>query len=184
MKFKVGDKVRVKTDLITKKNYNGVIFSEEMKKFKGLEFYIRSTVVYGNTLNGIEQYFFTDDMLELVKQPTKDPSQFTKADLKNKMIIETQNGELYLIVDDVAISQSGFLNLSTYTHDLKIDVVGIEQYDIIGVYKYVNTIHDNDASGFDTLMNKNILTPIWKRPQLKPITKSELAKMGYKLEDK
>ena len=183
MKFKVGDKVRVKTDLITKKNYNGCEFKETMKWTKGREFTVDICAVNGYILC-LPHYIFTDDMLELVEQPTKDPSQFTKADLKNKMIIETQNGELYLIVDDVAISQSGFLNLSTYTHDLKIDVVGIEQYDIIGVYKYVNTIHDNDASGFDTLMNKNILTPIWKRPQLKPITKSELAKMGYKLEDK
>jgi hypothetical protein len=180
MKFKVGDKVRVKMDLITKKNYNGVIFSEEMKKFKGLKFYIRSTVVYGNTLNGIERYFFTDDMLELVEQPTKDPSKFTKADLKTKMVVEVKDGNRYLVVDDTLVRYEGYNPLNVYNDDLTCDTdsVSIEK-----VFRYVSDI-DVDCVSLKNMLSSQNLSLVWERPQLKPITKAELAKMGYKLEDK
>jgi len=186
MNFKVGDKVRVRKDLMVDELYESHRFTKEMEKFKGLEFKVISTMKDGY-LDNIDIYrleslhfIFTDEMLESVEEPIKDPSQFTKADLKSKMVVETQNGDLYLVVDDVVIRRDGFLNLDGYNEDLTSNYA-FKEYDIMGVYKYKNTIHDNDASGFDTLMNKEKLTLIWQRQELKKITKDELKVMGYEL---
>ena len=188
MKFKVGDKVRVKTDLITKKNYNGFEFTENMALFRGkeckIEWVIASheegktpTIVY--SLKGLT-YRFTDDMLELVEQPTKDPSKFTKADLKTKMVVEVKDGNRYLVVDDTLVRYEGYNTLDIYNDDLTCDTdsVSIEK-----VFRYVSDI-DVDCVSLKNMLTSQNLSLIWQRPQLKPITKAELAKMGYKLEDK
>ena len=176
MKFKVGDKVRVKTDLITKKNYNGYEFKETMKWTKGREFTVDICAVNGYILCS-PHYIFTDDMLELVEQPTKDPSQFTKADLKTKMVVKLRDTHKAIVVNDIILFEDDTWDiLSDYEEDLtfKRD----DKFDIISVYKIER------PSGFSFIMQDTNLKLIWERPQLKPITKAELAKMGYKLEDK
>lgn len=43
MKYKVGDKVKVKSDLKCKEYYGGVPFTSEMNRFKGTEITIAKT---------------------------------------------------------------------------------------------------------------------------------------------
>lgn len=65
MKFKVGDKVRVRNDLVVKQLYGYAYFSPQMVGFKGKEFTIKS-------VNNINKYYtlkevpfsWTDGMLE------------------------------------------------------------------------------------------------------------------------
>lgn len=40
MKYKVGDKVKVRSDLKCEEYYGGVPFTSEMNRFKGMEFTI------------------------------------------------------------------------------------------------------------------------------------------------
>lgn len=44
----------------------------------------------------------------------------TKSDLKNRMVVETRNGDKYLIVDEylLAVNGNGFMELSSYIDDL------------------------------------------------------------------
>ena len=188
MKFKVGDKVRVKMDLITKKNYNGIEFTESMKPYRGMEGKIEwvfiseeegKPKIVSYYMKGLA-HRYTDDMLELVDTPTKAPSQFTKADLKTKMVVETRNGERYLVVDDILMNYDGFQPIDTYNDDLTIDTNSMI---IEKVYKYIDDYEHNCVALKYMLSSRN-LSLIWGRPQLKPITKAELAKMGYELEDK
>lgn len=68
MKYKVGDKVRVKSDLKCEEYYGGITFNFEMNKFKGMEITI-ARVNYGGYYEVLETpYNFTDEMLEQVEE--------------------------------------------------------------------------------------------------------------------
>lgn len=68
MKYKVGDKVKVKSDLKCEEYYGGITFNFEMNKFKGMEITI-ARVNYGGYYEVLETpYNFTDEMLEPVEE--------------------------------------------------------------------------------------------------------------------
>lgn len=68
MKYKVGDKVKVRSDLKCEEYYGGITFNFEMNKFKGMEITI-ARVHYGGYYEVLETpYNFTDEMLELVEE--------------------------------------------------------------------------------------------------------------------
>lgn len=66
--MKVGDKVKVKSDLIVGGNYRAD-FIEEMKVFLGKEAIIIEEIYrgsYGLNIDIEQEYEFTEDMLELI----------------------------------------------------------------------------------------------------------------------
>lgn len=65
MKFEVGDKVRVRNDLVANKIYGYAYFSSQMVRFKGKEFTIKSVNNYNKyyTLKEVP-FSWTDGMLE------------------------------------------------------------------------------------------------------------------------
>ena len=68
MKYKVGDKVKVRSDLKCEEYYDGVPFTSEMNRFKGMEITI-ARVNYGGYYEVLETpYNFTDEMLESVEE--------------------------------------------------------------------------------------------------------------------
>lgn len=68
MKYKVGDKVKVRSDLKCEEYYGGVPFHPEMKRFKGMELTI-ARVNNGGYYEVFETlYNFTDEMLEPVEE--------------------------------------------------------------------------------------------------------------------
>lgn len=68
MKYKVGDKVRVRSDLKCEEYYGGVPFTSEMNRFKGMEFTI-ARVNNGGYYEVLETlYNFTNEMLEPVEE--------------------------------------------------------------------------------------------------------------------
>jgi hypothetical protein len=68
MKYKVGDKVKVRSDLKCEEYYGGITFISEMNRFKGMEFTI-ARVNYGGYYEVLETpYNFTDEMLEPVEE--------------------------------------------------------------------------------------------------------------------
>lgn len=70
MKYKVGDKVKVRSDLKCEEYYGGITFNFEMNKFKGMEITIER-VNYGGYYEVLETpYNFTDEMLEPVEEMT------------------------------------------------------------------------------------------------------------------
>lgn len=68
MKYKVGDKVKVRSDLKCEEYYGGVPFNSEMNRFKGMEFTI-ARVNNGGYYEVLETlYNFTDEMFEPVEE--------------------------------------------------------------------------------------------------------------------
>lgn len=65
MKYKIGDKVRVKKDLEPGNFYGRAYYSSDMNKFKAMECVV--TNIYDGTYNiNNSEYGFSDEMLELV----------------------------------------------------------------------------------------------------------------------
>lgn len=67
MKYKVGDKVKVRSDLNYGKYSDGVPFTHEMDKFKGTVLEVRKIAGEFYEMVGIP-YIFTDEMLEPVEE--------------------------------------------------------------------------------------------------------------------
>lgn len=84
-------------------------------------------------------------------------TEFTKADLKDGMIVECANGKRYLALGDKLINGSGFLEIKDYNSDLKSD---------INPHKWnINKVYKVDACHINGIFNNNNLTLIWERKE-------------------
>jgi hypothetical protein len=102
MKFKVGDKVKVREDLIADTYYNDIFFEYEMKKYGGEEYTIEIVFEDYYLLDGCDEWQFTDEMLLPVETPTKFEEQITPQSF------ESNDGRFTIKVED-----DGFLELTT-----------------------------------------------------------------------
>ena len=87
MKYKVGDKVRVRKDLVPGNFYGRVYYSSDMNKFKAMECVV--TNIYDGTYNiNDSEYGFSDEMLEPVDDLLEyalEKLGMTKNELQDKM---------------------------------------------------------------------------------------------------
>ena len=89
MKYKVGDKVRVRKDLVPGNEYGGVCYVEYMDKFKGKECVITNMDDTSYRINNSE-FWWTDEMLEPVNEAALleyalEKLGITKEELENEM---------------------------------------------------------------------------------------------------
>lgn len=95
MKFKVGDKVRVRDDLVTGKFYNAIYFSKVMEEYKGKIITI-SKIVNDDYYCDICESYFSEEMFEPAdKQPeqiiiTREGGKMVGKYCKNGEVIETR----------------------------------------------------------------------------------------------
>lgn len=71
MKYKVGDKVRVKSDLVVGKSYGEHVFVYDMIKFSGKIVAIESVLKYGYHIKE-GAYLWTDEMFESVEEMSEE----------------------------------------------------------------------------------------------------------------
>ena len=89
MKYKIGDKVKVRKDLEPGNFYGRVYYSSDMNKFKAMECVV--TNIYDGTYNiNNSEYGFSDEMLEPVNEAALleyalEKLGMTKEELENKM---------------------------------------------------------------------------------------------------
>lgn len=82
---------------------------------------------------------------------------FKKSDLKDGMVVETANGNRHLVLGDNFINEMGFLIISDYNDDLKIDSEA---------YKWnINKIYKSAAYNTDDIFKDKYLTLIWERKE-------------------
>ena len=170
MKFKVGDKVKVVRVFDTTGNHReeevGKILTIKSANHMGLECYPRKGVNYYGFGSGETDYIFYEDELELVS--------FTKADLKDGMVVECRDGERYLVINDKFICNKHWFSISQFANDLS----GSK-------YEYtIDKIYQTTGYSFETLFDNNYLTLIWEREKpAKKMTVEEIEKeLGYKVE--
>ena len=93
MKYKIGDKVRVRKDLEPGNFYGRVYYSSDMNKFKAMECVI--TNIYDGTYNiNNSEYGFSDEMLEPVDDLLEyalEKLGMTKEELENEINREKED---------------------------------------------------------------------------------------------
>ena len=97
---------------------------------------------------------------------------FTKSDLRNRMVVETRSGRRYMVIDDRLLSDTNYLWLNSHydEHNLfyhgyndDLTMSSSANLDIIKVYKEVNN-----------LCVYGILDLLWERKPIKEVTMSEV----------
>ena len=89
MKYKVGDKVRVRKDLVVNNEYNGVLYISRMDKFKDEKCVITNIRDQRYQINNF--YWWTDEMLEPIYDDEKlleyalEKLEMTKEELEDEM---------------------------------------------------------------------------------------------------
>lgn len=174
-KFKVGDKVRV----VSTAHSPGI---HNRDHFIGKTLTIKSVNPNGTSWNpdghygfggDASIYVFYDNELELV--------DFTKADLKDGMVVEYRKGKRRLVFNGTFTGMDGYLELSNYTDDLTYNYDSYEDprsFDIVKVYEleFIGKIPD--------MFSNHNLKLIWERPkeEYKEMTVEEIEKaLGCKI---
>lgn len=180
-KFKVGDKVIIRKELKVGERYGGKIYSRGMDDtFYGMTLTIESADVfwgYQMKEDHFPKYTWTDEMLELASEVA-----FTKADLKDGMVVKYRNGQKALVIGDRFVSDDGYMSFSAYD-DMLCRTSGIERklWDIVKCYK----VRNDSCWKLDALFDWSVLDVIWERkeePEHKEMTVEEIEeKLGYKI---
>ena len=100
--------------------------------------------------------------------------EFTKADLKDGMVVEEQRGVMGVVLRDRILYEDGWDSLISWEEDLRSN--SLDGFDIVKIYKIrIESIYELS----DTLDIEN-LELIWKRTETKHMTAKE---MRQKLEE-
>jgi len=160
MKYKVGDKVRVKMDLKEGNNYK-IFVCDSMEKLAGCVVIITRVRddAYKIKEDG-EVFYWSEDMFE-------GKIAFTKSDLKNGDIVTRRDSKKMILLEGMKVFRRlddyGNLHIINYTDDLK-DKDGDTEYDIMSVER---------ATSYETL---------FKREEKKEMTTAEMAEKIEQLE--
>lgn len=96
--------------------------------------------------------------------------EFTKADLKDGMVVEQRDGNMYLVLAGMAVRKSKRNSIVGYTDDLKWK--GYTGGDIVKVYR----ITPKSLRCIEDVFIKNNLELIWERTEPKKMTVEEMRK--------
>lgn len=100
--------------------------------------------------------------------------EFTKADLRDGMVVEQRNGEMYLVLAGMVVRRGGRNHIGGYDDDLKWE--GYTGGDIVKVYR----ITPESLRRIEDVFIKGNLELIWERTESKKMTVEE---MKQKLEE-
>ncbi len=150
MKFKVGDKVRVRKDLETNKKYGSMTYVEGMGKMKGKTVTIKEVCWNSYWIEEFD-YNWTDEMFE-------EKANFTKSDLKDGDIVAYGNGEKRIKIAGKLYDENGSATmwLHSYKEDLTREYKERAETDIIKVER---------PTGYETVFERKeeILDEVEKR---------------------
>lgn len=102
--------------------------------------------------------------------------EFTKADLKDGMVIETRERGRYLVLGNIVVRNGGYNRLSRYGDDLTEHSFHNKAYDIVRVFK----VRNDCSSNLEGLLEDCNLEIIWDRKETKRMTAEA---MRQKLEE-
>lgn len=156
MKFKVGDKVKVRKNLIQGKCYGSELFIGDMENMKGRTVTIKE-ICSGSYRIEEAGFWWTDEMFE--------NNYFTKSDLKDGDVVTYRNGEKRTIKDEELLTKSKIAvnKLDNYKEDLT-NKVGSMNLDIIKVERPVKykTVFERKEEILDETEKKylrNVIRP-------------------------
>lgn len=93
---------------------------------------------------------------------------FTKADLKDGMVVKYRNGEKRMVINEAMIGENGYLEQCCFQEGLKHRA--FEIFDIVGVYE------TKKYGSFAEMLSDDNLELIWERKEPKKMTIEEMRK--------
>lgn len=94
--------------------------------------------------------------------------EFTKADLKDGMIVETRLGERKLVLGSQLVGARTYGDLSNYAETLLHKDTFYSDLDILKVYDH------SPYYTFYDILHGCCLTLLWERPEVKEVTMAEI----------
>lgn len=174
MKYKVGQKVRVKKDLVIGRQYGKYCFSSLMNYLRGNVLVISKVFDNGYYLEEPSHFYFSDEMLELV--------EFTKADLETGMVVEYRDGRLRVVFGNRLLGKQAYYLLNEFEETL-LEKGTNRNMDIMKVYRpRVEQLYD-----IEDFFEFARLELIWERqeepePEAEEMTLAEIEKeLGRKI---
>ena len=98
--------------------------------------------------------------------------EFTKADLKDGMVVEYKNGKRRLVIANMLIGEDGFLTLDSFRENL--ENIKFMDHTIVKIFKI------KEAMTFNYILDDDNLKLIWEHIEVKHMTVEE---MRQKLEE-
>ena len=96
--------------------------------------------------------------------------EFTKADLKDGMIVEQRNNDMYMVFGNKLISKIGFNRLETYDECLMDIQYHDNDYDVMKVFK----VNQENVYWLEDIFKSENLELIWQRTETKHMTTEEM----------
>ena len=141
MKYKIGDKVRVKKDLEPGNFYGRAYYSSDMNKFKAMECVV--TNIYDGTYNiNNSEYGFTDEMLEPVDDLLEyalEKLGMTKEELEDEMRIDKE--DMAKAIEIVKLNNE----VETYCNLFNASCEGCKIREFMNKYSKVGKMECNDV---------------------------------------
>ncbi len=94
--------------------------------------------------------------------------EFTKADLRDGMVVEQRDGDMYLVLAGMVVRKRGYNRIGDYDDDLKC--AGYTGGDIVKVYR----ITPGSLGCIEEVFVKSNLELIWERKEPKKMTVEEM----------
>ena len=141
MKYKVGDKVRVRKDLVPGNKYGDVIYVSNMDKFKNEECVITSTDNEAYCINGLG-YWWTEEMLEPVDDLLDyalEKLEMTKEELEDEMRIDKE--DMAKAIEIVRLNNE----VETYCNLFNASCDGCKVREFMNKYSKVGKMECNDV---------------------------------------
>lgn len=125
-----------------------------------------------------KDYYIENDckILEWSDYMKVENKEFTKADLKDGMVVEYRNANRFIVFSDRLLNNDGYDKLEDVKEDLTDNKFEDRMYDIMKVYK----IKPEKVFCIDDIFNDENLELIWERTETKRMTAEE---MRQKLEE-
>lgn len=124
---------------------------------------------YGTFSNYV---YYTKQGYKILEWSDYMKKEFTKADLRDGMVVEYRDGKRRLVLNNFLIGIDGYFDLSNYSENLKDK--NSSDRDVVGVFKV------NIVTNLDYIFRTENLELIWERTETKHMTPEE---MRQKLEE-
>lgn len=105
--------------------------------------------------------------------------EFTKADLKDGMVVEYRNGRRRIVVGDILYGKKSYGKLDWYDENLLDNSEEAQVFNDLDIMKVYETKYNQ---GLDTLFDDNNLELIWEREEVK-VKRMTVEEMRQKLEE-
>ena len=115
--------------------------------------------------------YYNSEGYEILEWSDYMQKEFTKADLKDGMVVEQRNGSMYLVLAGMAVRKNGRNRIGGYDDDLKWKGC-YEGGDIVKVYR----ITPESLRCIEDVFIKSNLELIWERKEPKKMTIEEMRK--------